>query len=108
MAQSQSQSQKRRLVEGNKLRCPNCEVLGDPFADFKPLRFVEQYRHELNRVLLHRRDRGGCGHVFSPGDPWIVEAYLSGDLVARELLDQARSRIKELEAALREHSEVAV
>jgi len=100
MAESQPASQKQRLVEGNKLRCPHCEQLGDPFYHFKPLQFVEQYQRELNRVLQHRRDRGGCGHVFSPGDPWIIQAYLSGDLVQRELLVQARKQIEELNQEL--------
>jgi len=100
MAESQQRSQKSRLVEGNKLRCPNCEQLGDPFHHFQPLHFVEQYRHELNRVMRHRRDRGGCGHVFSPGDPWIIEAYLSGDLIPKELLKQSRQEIKDLRAEI--------
>jgi len=81
-----------RLVEGNKLRCPNCEELGDLFRDFKPLKRSEKYRDELNMVYKHYR---GCGHVFSPGDPWIIAAYLAGDLVPRSLLDEARAKLRE-------------
>jgi hypothetical protein len=81
-----------RLVEGNKLRCPKCEQLGDLFGDFKPLERSEKYRDELNMVYKHQR---GCGHVFSPGDPWIIAAYLAGDLVPRALLDEARAKLRE-------------
>lgn len=86
-----------RLVEGNKLRCPGCEALGDPFVNFRPLQRNERYASELNIVYVHRRDRGGCGHVFSPGDIWVMEAYLSGDLVPKQLLDQARALVAQLQ-----------
>lgn len=92
-----------RLVEGHKLRCPKCEALGDPFYHFKPLQFVDKYERELNRVLQHRRDRGGCGHVFSPGEPWIIQEYISGNLVPRQLLTQALEQIAELESKLAEN-----
>ena len=81
------------LVEGNRLRCPKCEELGDLFRDFKPLERNERYRDELNMVYKHIR--GGCGHVFSPGDPWIIAAYISGDLVPRALLDEAKTKLRE-------------
>ena len=81
------------LVEGNRLRCPWCEQLGDLFGDFKPLERNERYRDELNMVYKHVRNN--CGHVFSPGDPWIIAAYLSGDLVPRALLDEAKRKLKE-------------
>jgi hypothetical protein len=80
-----------RLVEGNKLRCPNCEELGDLFGDFKPLARSEKYRDELNMIYKCRR----CHHVFSPGDPWIIAAYLAGDLVPRALLDAAKAKLRE-------------
>jgi hypothetical protein len=79
------------LVEGNKLRCPQCEQLGDLFRDFNPLERNERYRDELNMVYKHKL----CGHVFSPGDPWIIAAYVSGDLVPRSLLDEAKRKLKE-------------
>ena len=79
------------LVEGNRLRCPKCEELGDLFGDFNPLERNERYRDELNMVYKHK----ACGHVFSPGDPWIIAAYLSGDLVPRALLDEAKTKLKE-------------
>jgi hypothetical protein len=86
-----SEPETARLVEGNKLRCPNCEELGDLFRDFKPLERSEKFRDELNMVYKHRE----CGHVFSPGDPWIIAAYLAGDLVPRALLDEARAKLRE-------------
>lgn len=79
------------LVEGNRLRCPKCEELGDLFRDFNPLERNERYRDELNMVYKHKV----CGHVFSPGDPWIIAAYLSGDLVPRALLDEAKTKLRE-------------
>jgi len=92
-----SEGSKPRLVEGNKLRCPGCEALGDPFVNFRPLQRNERYARELNIVYVHRRDRGGCGHVFSPGEIWVMEAYLSGDLVPKELLDEARALVAQLQ-----------
>lgn len=79
------------LVEGNRLRCPQCEQLGDLFKDFRALERNEKYREELNMVYRHQ----ACGHVFSPGDPWIIAAYLAGDLVPRALLDEAKRKLKE-------------
>ena len=84
-------AEKPSLVVGNRLRCPHCEELGDLFGDFKPLSRNEKYRDELNMVYKHRV----CGHVFSPGDPWIIAAYLAGDLVPRALLDEAKQKLKE-------------
>ena len=83
--------QRPRLVEGNQLRCPQCEELGDLFRDFKPLARNEKYRDELNMIYKHK----ACGHVFSPGDPWIIAAYLAGDLVPRALLDEAKAKLRE-------------
>ena len=91
VSQPQPAEKKPSLVEGNKLRCPNCEELGDLFGDFKPLERNEKYRDDLNTVYRHR----GCGHVFSPGDPLIIAAYLAGDLVPRSLLDEAKRKLRE-------------
>ena len=82
---------KPSLVEGNQLRCPKCEQLGDLFRDFRVLERSEKYAHELNMIYNHK----SCGHVFSPGDPQIIAAYLAGDLVPRSLLDDARRQLKE-------------
>lgn len=83
------------IVEGNKLRCPNCEELGDVFVAFKPLDRSIKYQKELNIIQVHRRDRGGCGHVFSPGDTWVMAEYLSGNLVPKDQLIEARNKIDE-------------
>jgi uncharacterized protein (DUF983 family) len=82
---------KPSLVEGNQLRCPKCEQLGDLFRDFRALERNEKYAHELNMIYKHK----ACGHVFSPGDPQIIAAYLAGDLVPRSLLDDARRQLRE-------------
>lgn len=67
--------------------------------DFKPLERPEKYMRELNPVYMHRKDRGGCGHNFSPGDPWIIEAYLAGDLVPAKIVDDLRAALEDLRAA---------
>lgn len=90
------------LVVGNQLRCPKCLTLGHPFRDFTPLELVDRYRRELNPVYKHVVHKGGCGHVFSPGDPWIIEAYLSGDLVPKASLVQANQTVSSLTAQLEE------
>jgi uncharacterized protein (DUF983 family) len=79
------------LVEGNQLRCPKCEQLGDLFRDFRALERSDKYAHELNMIYKHK----ACGHVFSPGDPQIIAAYLAGDLVPRALLDDAKRQLRE-------------
>ena len=61
---------------------------------------MEKYEDELFRVMQHRRDRGGCGHVFAPGDPWIIREYLKGALIDRRLLTQALQEIEKLKAQL--------
>src|SRR3982751_6705162 len=93
---------KRRLVEGNKLRCPHCGELGDPLYSFQPLEMSEEFKDELYLVQKHRRDRGGCGHVFAPGEPLIIAAYLSGVLIPRTALEEANKTIVELREQLSE------
>lgn len=89
------------VQEGGKLVCPGCEQEGDAFYNFRQLDLPDKYRRELNPVYVHLKHRDGCGHVFSPGDPWIIEAYLAGDLVPRESLEQANDRVRQLEDELR-------
>ncbi len=96
--------QPSRLTVGNKLRCPHCEQLGDPLYAFRPLELKEKYSEELNVVQCHRKDRGGCGHVFSLGEPNIIAAYIAGDLVPRQLLEDALRKVRELQAVLSEGS----
>lgn len=88
------------LVEGNRLRCPKCKVVGHPFRDFKPLERPKEFERDLNPVYIHLKSQGGCDHVFSPGDPWIIEAYLAGDLVPKSLLEAANESIAALREAL--------
>lgn len=61
-------------------------------AAFKALDLNEKYRHDLNPVYKHM----GCGHVFSPGDPWIIAAYLSGELVPIRMVTDLRETVNEL------------
>lgn len=82
------------------MRCPNCEQLGDVLLNFTPLERSAKYEGELNIIYVHRRALGGCGHAFSPGNLEILAAYLAGELVPRDFLDQAVTRIKELERKL--------
>lgn len=96
------------LVEGNQLRCPNCEQLGDPLVQFKPLDRSVKYEAELNVVQQHRRDKGGCGHVFSPGESWIMEEYLAGNLIPKTVMIELKRKIVELEAIINERREITV
>lgn len=57
---------------------------------------------DLNVVYQCKRDKGGCGHVFSLGDQRVMLAYLNGDLIPRVSLDRADRRIAELEGELAE------
>ena len=72
------------------------------FVAFKRLERNTKYERDLNVVYKHKE----CGHIFSLGDPWIIEAYLAGDLVPRDLVithDEAtalREEISELRAQL--------
>jgi len=61
---------------------------------------VEEFKGELNPVYKHKLAK--CGHVFSPGDPWIIEAYLAGDLIPLAALDNANQLIKILREQLAE------
>jgi hypothetical protein len=63
-------------------------------AGFKALRLNEKYKHDLNPVYKH----SACGHVFSPGDPWIIAAYLAGELVPRETVVSLRETVEDLHA----------
>jgi hypothetical protein len=87
-----NQAPKPSIVLGNgQMRCPHCEEDGT-MGDFKALDLNEKYKHDLNPVYKHL----GCGHVFSPGDPWIVAAYLSGELVPAEMVTALRETVNEL------------
>lgn len=81
------------VIGGGKLRCPHCEESGT-MAAFKALDLNVKYQRDLNPVYKHL----DCGHVFSPGDPWIVAAYLSGDLVPSEMVTALRETVNELRA----------
>jgi hypothetical protein len=69
------------------MRCPMCEKLRNPLGELKRFQRNEKYAMELNVVYQCRRDRGGCGHIFSPGDNRVLLAYLRGDLIPASLVE---------------------
>lgn len=73
--------------------CPNCEQKRDPSdeSQFKRLDVSQRYKHELNVVYVCARHSGGCGHVFSPGNPEIIAAYLAGKLVPADSLSGGKN-----------------
>jgi hypothetical protein len=81
------------VLGGGRMLCPHCEE-GGTMASFKALDLNGKYKHDLNPVYKHL----ACGHVFSPGDPWIIAAYLSGELVPAEGLTALRETVNELRA----------
>ena len=84
------------VLSRGRLRCPNCEQVGSYPGDFKALNLNEKYKKDLNPVYKHM----GCKHVFSPGDPWIISAYLSGELVPKQMLDALQQTVRELQAVV--------
>lgn len=90
------------LIEGRFIRCPHCLELRDPNQGLKPYERNEEYAMDLGVVYQCRKDRGGCGHVFAPSDQRILLAFLNGDLIPRDRLEEAKARIAELEAQLGE------
>lgn len=87
------------LVEGpNRIRCPrdSCGKSGKPGVHFKALSRNEKYAMELNVVLIHDKDHGGCGHIFSLGEQKVLIAFLEGRLVPREMYDELREKYEAL------------
>lgn len=81
MASARKTSDDGGLVRGaGKVRCPNCEDEGDILVAFMVLSRNPKYEDDLNVVYKHK----ACGHVFSLGDPKIMQAYLEGKLVPRD------------------------
>lgn len=73
--------------------------------DFKPLEMCDQFKRELNPVYVHAGSNPAgkrCGHAFSPGEPWIIEAYIAGDLVPRASLESAQTEAAFLRVQLEE------
>jgi hypothetical protein len=107
MPDSPAPDEKIPLVEGNRLRCPHCLELGDILVHFRPLERPERFQNELNVIQRHLPSKGGCGHVFSPGEPWVMEKYLSGELIPKSHLDEAKIIIKELRNQLDDYKQIA-
>ena len=76
---------KRPLIEGGKLRCPGCGELRH-LHWYRAFDRPPEYEEDLNVIYQCTKARGGCGHAFSPGDPGIMQAYLSGKLVPVEMI----------------------
>lgn len=81
----EQRTQKRALTEGGKLRCPNCGELRYP-QWYRVFDRPDEFKRELNVIYQCTTARGGCGHAFSPGDPDIIESYLSGRMVPVEAI----------------------
>ena len=84
------------LVEGNRLRCPKCEELGDLFRDFNPLERNERYRDELNMGKKLAID------IIIPGiDYWSKQALSlsAGERESKAYKDRAED-LKELRKQL--------
>lgn len=97
MAAGEASQEASIVLHGGRMRCPHCEQVGKYPGDFKALKINEKYKRDLNPIYKHR-----CGHVFSPGDPWIIAAYLKGDLIPRAMLEPLRETIAELQAVVGE------
>ena len=79
------QQTSRPLIEGGKLRCPGCGEIRH-LHWYRVFDRPPEFEKELNVIYQCATYKGGCGHAFSPGDPQIMEAYLSGKLVPVELI----------------------
>lgn len=79
------QVKKIPLIEGGKLRCPNCGQV-QHLHWYRAFDRPAEFARELNVIYQCPTYKGGCNHVFSPGDPQIMEAYLSGKLVPVEAI----------------------
>jgi hypothetical protein len=79
------QTKKRALVERGKLRCPGCGELRHVHW-YRVFDRPAEFQRDLNVIYQCPTFKGGCNHVFSPGDPDVMEAYLSGKLVPVELI----------------------
>lgn len=65
------------------MRCPNCGELRH-LHWYKAFDRPDEFARELNVIYQCPSHKGGCGHAFSPGDPDVMEAFLSGKLVPVE------------------------
>lgn len=82
---AQGEQQRIPLIEGFKLRCPNCQELRH-LNWYTAYDIPEAFKADLNAVYQCPHYKGGCGHVFSPGDPQIISDYLAGKLVPVEAI----------------------
>lgn len=82
------------VLSRGRLRCPHCEQVGRYPGDFRALDLNEKYKRDLNPIYKHI----ACGHVFSPGDPWIIAAFLEGDLVPRAMLEDLQYTVDQLQS----------
>jgi hypothetical protein len=82
------------VLSRGRLRCPHCEQVGRYPGDFRALDLNEKYRRDLNLIYKHI----ACGHVFSPGDPWIIQEFLEGNLLPRSMLEDLQQTVDRLQA----------
>ncbi len=84
------------VLSRGRMRCPNCEEEGKYPGDFKALDVNQKYKRDLNPIYKHM----GCGHVFSPGDPWIIQEFLAGNLLPRSMLEDLQGTIDRLQGII--------
>lgn len=58
------------------MRCPGCERFNHLFW-YQRFGQIEKYAMETNPVYLCPKPKGGCGHVFSPGDHSLLLSVLN-------------------------------
>lgn len=67
---------KSQLIRGDQMRCPHCEQFNHLFW-YVRYEQVEKYAMETNPVYMCPKFKGGCGHVFSPGDHSLLLSVLN-------------------------------
>jgi hypothetical protein len=83
------------ITPDGRMVCPNCEQ-EHHVGWYKHCDIPQKYAGDLNQVYICQRSKGGCGHVFSPGDRELVgllKAYLEGRLVWTEPKENANAGV---------------
>jgi hypothetical protein len=73
----------RKLVVGNRIRCPKDGILRNMLA-YRTFEIVPEFADELNPVL-----KCPCGHLFSPGPDGAILRERLREAARQELADVA-------------------
>lgn len=76
--------------------CPKCEVERH-INWYTHCERKAKYADDLNQVFICARNKGGCGHIFSPGNRELVSllvAYLEGRVVLAPVDDEVKEASK--------------